>query len=1176
MTSKYLYTWMQRMAALLLVFIGSSAFAVADTKLYIEDFSISAGETKEVAVCLDTDVDDFRMTSMTITLPTGLSFETVDIGLGKPVIAATVNTSRAVGFSAIGSPETGKISMSSLSGNIAAGTGTLFTFKVKAADNLAVTSTIQLVGGELTRRGDGSKYNEANNNLEIGNATVNKLGDLSVKFAEETITMDPSGTYSMAVNMSNIGKAVVGFQADLVLPAGWTATITDGRLINSGTGYRIQYNDLTTPIPGEEGTIFTINLVAPSTFTTGSVEVKLKDIFVTVGTSEQQLADAKLTVNANGGAIPGKPVVTFTKPSAVIGGGKTGNVDVNMLNVGLDVKGFQADIVLPEGWTVQVVNGRMINMGSGNRVMYSDFMNSIPGEDGILFSLALTPPESFVSGDAIVKLTNILTTVGFKEEALSDISITVNAATLNNIVNEALADATEDVVIVTMDGDNLCDGAVVVPTGKQLVLDGANHSLTLGEATNFTICDGITIKNVNIDAAALTKPLVQMNGTPEIEPVESGQYVIKNAITFDNVKATGLTKNLFSDNSKAYVYEQFNINNSIFEYSTQTGVVLNLGSSMAINFNITNSTFWSKEAGTANFIAMSGKRPWQVTGYEEETGKMTVANSTFYNVGKSKQFMNTNTLKGQKYLYEFNSNIFANVSNKKIYGNMTNNKKQLTTDGKNTYFFDGEFFAETNYNGDEGLQTDPAFADAAAGDFTIGAITLQAKEKTGDPRWLVEYSKGTFSALVADALAGVESGEATLKLIDDYDVDAAVTVPAGKQLVLDGANHSLTLGEATNFTICDGITIKNVNIDAAALTKPLVQMNGTPEIEPVESGQYVIKNAITFDNVKATGLTKNLFSDNSKAYVYEQFNINNSIFEYSTQTGVVLNLGSSMAINFNITNSTFWSKEAGTANFIAMSGKRPWQVTGYEEETGKMTVANSTFYNVGKSKQFMNTNTLKGQKYLYEFNSNIFVDVSNKKIYGNMTNNAKQLTTDGKNTYFFDGASFAETNYNGDEGLQTDPSFADATTGDFTIGESTKQAREKTGDPRWLTEFVAPTDVDKTALAATITEAEALSAPVENDPDATKTAWAAVTDALTKAQAVNADANVFQDEVDAANTALANAIAAYNTATGITDINIDNNTVAGEKDVYYNLQGVRVANPGKGIYIKNGKKVLVK
>ena len=43
--------------------------------------------------------------------------------------------------------------------------------------------------------------------------------------------------------------------------------------------------------------------------------------------------------------------------------------------------------------------------------------------------------------------------------------------------------------------------------------------------------------------------------------------------------------------------------------------------------------------------------------------------------------------------------------------------------------------------------------------------------------------------------------------------------------------------------------------------------------------------------------------------------------------------------------------------------------------------------------------------------------------------------------------------------------------------------------------------------------------------------------------------------------------------TGINGIDVD---AAGEKDVYYNLQGVRVANPGKGVYIKNGKKVLVK
>jgi hypothetical protein len=81
-------------------------------------------------------------------------------------------------------------------------------------------------------------------------------------------------------------------------------------------------------------------------------------------------------------------------------------------------------------------------------------------------------------------------------------------------------------------------------------------------------------------------------------------------------------------------------------------------------------------------------------------------------------------------------------------------------------------------------------------------------------------------------------------------------------------------------------------------------------------------------------------------------------------------------------------------------------------------------------------------------NSNIFVDSSNKKIYGNMTNNKNQVTTDEKNTYWFDGAAFSETGYNGDAGLQTDPNFKDAANGDFTP-QGTDQVTNKTGDPRW-------------------------------------------------------------------------------------------------------------------------------
>ena len=74
MKNKFLNTWLQRAVALLLVFAGSLGSILADTKLYIEDFSVNNGEEKKVAVCLDTDKDNICSVSMTVNLPAGLSF----------------------------------------------------------------------------------------------------------------------------------------------------------------------------------------------------------------------------------------------------------------------------------------------------------------------------------------------------------------------------------------------------------------------------------------------------------------------------------------------------------------------------------------------------------------------------------------------------------------------------------------------------------------------------------------------------------------------------------------------------------------------------------------------------------------------------------------------------------------------------------------------------------------------------------------------------------------------------------------------------------------------------------------------------------------------------------------------------------------------------------------------
>ena len=266
--------------------------------------------------------------------------------------------------------------------------------------------------------------------------------------------------------------------------------------------------------------------------------------------------------------------------------------------------------------------------------------------------------------------------------------------------------------------------ATIKVTGKSITIDGC-----------------FKLANVNVDATGQTASFIKgykQSSGETLTKVTSGQYVVKDSIVLEGIKATNMEKAFFDCNSTAYVYEIFKINDCFVHYKTQGNVVLNFSSAMAINFKITNSTFYSTSAGSANFIALSGKRPWEVTGYESETGKLICDHNTFYNIaaGSKNMFLNTNTLKGQRYLYEMNSNIFVNSSyQKKIYQNMTNNKKQVTTDGKNTYLYGTTFFAETNYNGDEGLQTDPGFADAAHGDFTLSKSSDQYANKTGDPRW---------------------------------------------------------------------------------------------------------------------------------------------------------------------------------------------------------------------------------------------------------------------------------------------------------------------------------------------------------------------------------------------------------------------------------------------------------
>lgn len=327
------------------------------------------------------------------------------------------------------------------------------------------------------------------------------------------------------------------------------------------------------------------------------------------------------------------------------------------------------------------------------------------------------------------------------EENPAKQTITIQSGDTLAPVYKQLAATTNDIVIEIPAGvDTVYTGKIELKAGQKFTLVGDEKNPPVVVPTaSMKFANTFTIKNVIFDCSEFTNHLLMMtkgDAADESLKVESGQYVIKSPVVIENVVAKGLTKAFFYDNGAPYAFETFTINNCIVGYKAQGNLVLNLAASMAINFNITHSTFYSEDKNTtsANFIGLSGKRPWQITGYEEETGLFVCAFNTFANVAYKKQFLNTNTLKGQKYLYAVTNNIFFNTSNKKIYGNMTNNKNQVKAEN-NVYLWDGTFFAETNYNGDAGVKIDPQFSASMIEKGWFIPTNSEFPKTIGDPRW---------------------------------------------------------------------------------------------------------------------------------------------------------------------------------------------------------------------------------------------------------------------------------------------------------------------------------------------------------------------------------------------------------------------------------------------------------
>lgn len=444
-------------------------------------------------------------------------------------------------------------------------------------------------------------------------------------------------------------------------------------------------------------------------------------------------------------------------------------------------------------------------------------------------------------------------------------------------------------------------------------------------------------------------------------------------------------------------------------------------------------------------------------------------------------------------------------------------------------------------------------------------------------------------------------------------------------------NITINLAEGGNYTISGPLTAyanfeiqgNGATIDASGLNNNFIQMAVTDDPNVTIAVEYV-----SIHNATIKGLKKPLFHSTQKGYLINWLTIDNSIVEVAADVTSIDFTKGSAARNFNIEKSTIYAPAATTKSFY--SSQAGQKLTDLDAEgTQTFIIKNSTLYNLAKTKNFF-THRQNSQKWLaYNAENSIFVNCgkSGQTIKGlngggtsanptwTITGNAFNFEADGVMTDTSAGEATgddAEPVLNSVAGVIT---FTDVAAGDFS-GEfqladgATKP--EALGDARWTINFKGgPLVISMMYIVGDFTG----GFPSDDNPESWSVAKemtqstenAAVWTLTLENQSIEGKAYYYKA---AANGnwndyvlpyGLQNAEFVFGTedypagvynltftvnteehtltlvptpvSDGISSVRMTEAVKNGE---VYNLNGQRVAQPTKGLYIINGRKVVVK
>ena len=783
------------------------------------------------------------------------------------------------------------------------------------------------------------------------------------------------------------------------------------------------------------------------------------------------------------------PVVSFTiktENAVNILNKENGGIFVNNPNV--TVK--QVEIIPAPTYAVTISE-------SENGLIEADKTEALEGE-----TVTLTPaPEN---GYALETLT-------VKDADGADVEVSDNSFTMpasDVTITATFAKAPVDVDITVESGNDIyaavteaAGGSPVKSITVTLENDGEyTISKTLTSQGNVTIngAEGATI-----DASSLSAPLITLNGAtanfaPKADGTDSDHFLVES-VTIKDVTIKGLKDALVKDAQKSLV-ETVTIENSVVEMPASGKNVLDFnGMGYAGKVIVKNSTIWSAGKNTG-FFAQYGSRPKNVNG--DLLQEFDVQNSTIVNIANGKNFCDLKQNGTAQNVYTIKNSIFADCgkAGQVVVGfnkGQTSATPVWDVDG-NTFIVNGADNSEAEISkagqksGEDivknSLTSNPGFADAASGDFTLDFASEQYAQKTGDPRWLsadptvmVAPESGDFAAIVAQA---VKEGKETLALPAGAAYKAGSTVYVDKKLNIIGDESdpaTLELG-MKGFVIKDALDMENMIIDAATNAEPFIALSAEPNEELLGanngSDYYNIMDPVILRNLTITGVKGKLIYDNNKKYALDNLLIENCIVQLRTpkdkKETVIYMQGGGIRI-LEVNTSTFYQKGQGDNDyFVRYNNSARLDRMGYNKDMEAedfvpegFIYESNTFYKVAYEGQWGNYSGFNGQKFTaFTVNKNIWVDCGSgqiaRRMLGSRGAEFYEVCEFDQNTYIYNGTAETEGTMKNGEPVGTYdlsgtaitkvPTFKLVATGDFTLNATDVQNKQQTGDPRWFAE----------------------------------------------------------------------------------------------------------------------------